>query len=315
MRNQAKTDTSISEKRVIGSVEGDPGGPTVIILAGMHGNEPAGVVAVSNVLDTLEEVRSHFRGKVVGLRANIKALKHGVRYVDEDMNRIWFPSIIDQIREKPQDELNSSERVEIKHLLQILDRLTKEADSPIIMVDVHTFSAEGWMFTITNRQSRHTKLLSQLYAPMVFGIEETLRGTALGYYQDRGMISIGLEGGQHENDLTPYNTRASIILLLEAAGCIEKGLGSEIREFQQHLKSHTKFLPSQTELVYQHIIEPGDNFSMRPGYKNFQTVKKGEWLANDREGKIKARCDGFILMPLYQSQGDDGFFIIREYNS
>lgn len=313
MRNQAIADTLTSEKRVIGSVEGDPDGPTIIILAGMHGNEPAGVEAVSNVLDTLEEVCPDFRGKLVGLRGNINALQHGVRFIDEDMNRIWFPSIVNQIRETPEHELDSSERVEIKHLLHFLDRLTAE-DSPIIIVDVHTFSAEGWMFTLTNRESRHTKLLSQLYAPMVFGIEETLRGTALSFYQDKGMVSFGLEGGQHKNNLTAYNTRASIILLLEAAGCIEEDQVPEIKEFQQHLKSHTKFLPAQTELVYQHIIEPGDEFAMRPGYKNFQQVKKGEWLANDREGKILARCDGYILMPLYQSQGNDGFFIIREYD-
>lgn len=314
MRNQAIADTLTSEKRVIGSVYGDPGGPTIIILAGMHGNEPAGVEAVSDVLDTLGDVRPDFSGKLVGLRGNINALQHGVRFIDEDMNRIWFPSIIDEIRETPRHQLDSSERVEIKHLLQILDRLTTETDLPTIIVDVHTFSAEGWMFTITNRESRQKKLLSQLYAPMVFGIEETLRGTALRYYQDKGMISFGLEGGQHKNSLTAYNTRASIILMLEAAGCIEKDQVPEIKEFQQHLKTHTKFLPTQTELVYQHIIEPGDDFAMRPGYKNFQQVKKGEWLANDHEGKIRARCDGYILMPLYQSQGNDGFFIIREYD-
>jgi succinylglutamate desuccinylase len=61
------------------------------------------------------------------------------------------------------------------------------------------------------------------------------------------------------------------------------------------------------------MIEPGDDFRMRPGYQNFQPVKKGEWLANDQDGKIVARCDGYILMPLYQSQGDDGFLIIQEH--
>ena len=31
----------------------------------------------------------------------------------------------------------------------------------------------------------------------------------------------------------------------------------------------------------------------------------------DKHGKIKAQNDGYLLMPLYQQQGYDGFFIVR----
>jgi len=185
----------------------------------------------------------------------------------------------------------------------------------VILADVHTFSAEGWMFAITSSAPRQRKLLSNLQVPLVFGIEESLRGTALGYYQKQGFISFGLEGGQHDNELTEFNTTAALVLLLQAVGCIEKQYVEEIQEFENHLKRHTQKLPVETELVYQHIIEPGDEFKMRPGYKNFQPVKKGEWLASDQNGRIEARCDGYILMPLYQNQGNDGFFIIKGHES
>lgn len=72
-------------------------------------------------------------------------------------------------------------------------------------------------------------------------------------------------------------------------------------------------LPERSELVYQHMIQPGDRFRMRPGFRNFQPVKEGEWLATDREGRIVAHCDGYLLMPLYQNQGNDGFFIVRRH--
>ena len=178
--------------------------------------------------------------------------------------------------------------------------------------EMHTFSAEGSMFSITSSDPRQRKLLSNLYVPMVFGIEKSLRGTALGYYQQQGFISFGLEGGQHENELTEYNITASLLLLLHAVGAIEKQYVEKIKEYERHLKEHTQHLPVETELVYQHIIEPGDGFAMRPGYSNFEPIKKGEWLANDNEGKIIAQTDGYILMPLYQKQGNDGFFIIKE---
>lgn len=317
MSNLATTEltTELSEKRIIGSIEGDPAGPTVVILAGMHGNEPAGVAAANNILAKLKSVRPAINGRLLLVRANICALEQGVRYIDEDMNRLWFPSIIENLRETTEDQIDSSERIEIKRLLTILDRIDNQSDRPTILADLHTFSADGYMFTISSTNPQQRKLLANLQVPMVFGIGESLRGTALRYYQKQGFISFGLEGGQHQHNLTEGNITSALMLLLQAVGCIQQQYVSEIREYRQYLKRQTKHLPVETELVYQHIIEPGDNFMMRPGYQNFQPVKKGEWLANDKNGKIVARCDGYILMPLYQNQGNDGFFIIKEHES
>ncbi|MGM0547232.1 MAG: hypothetical protein ACQEST_10990 [Bacteroidota bacterium] len=301
-----------TDNRILGTIEGDPGGPTVVVVTGMHGNETAGVDAARNIFEMLDGIRPQIRGRLIILRANLPALEHNVRYLDEDMNRLWFPSIIKEVRSKPEAEIVSSERRQMKQLLPILDGIEEGTDEPIILADVHTFSAEGSMFSITSSEPRQRKLLSNLHVPMVFGIEKSLRGTALAYYQKKGFISFGLEGGQHKNELTEYNITASLLLLLHAVGSIEKQYVSKIKEFEQHLAGHTRNLPVETELVYQHIIESGDGFAMRPGYANFQPIKKGEWLANDNEGKIIAQTDGYILMPLYQSQGNDGFFIIKE---
>lgn len=303
------TDT---DKRILGVMEGDPNGPTVIVMTGMHGNEYAGVKAAQNIFEMLDGIQPQIRGRLIIVRANLPALEHNVRYLDEDMNRLWFPSIVEQVQNIPEAQIESSERRQMKKLLPMLEGIEKGADEPVILADIHTFSAEGSMFCITSSDSRQRELLSNLYVPMVFGIEKSLRGTILAYYQRKGFISFGLEGGQHENKLTEYNITASLLLLLEAAGCIERQYVSNIKEYEQHLREHTKNLPVETELVYQHIIEPGDGFAMRPGYSNFQPIKKGEWLANDKDGKIIAQTDGYILMPLYQSQGDDGFFIVKE---
>jgi succinylglutamate desuccinylase len=50
---------------------------------------------------------------------------------------------------------------------------------------------------------------------------------------------------------------------------------------------------------------------MRRGYRNFGTVRRGELLAYDNKGPVLAPIDGLILLPLYQGQGDDGFFVAR----
>ena len=306
-----------SVDRIIGEVEGEYPGPTIVAFGGIHGNEPSGVIALQNVIRNLEEKRERFKGRFIALRGNTRALRLNVRYIDEDMNRIWFPSIIEKIRRTPEEGLQSNERREIKALLAILDQYLPgdDAEHPAIFADLHSFSADGNMFAITARKKDHMALFSKLHVPLVFGIEKTLRGTAFRYYQDQGCVTFALEGGQHENKNTVKNNTAAMLAMLDEVGCLDT---TDLPAFERHetyLAHQNKQLPNKVELVYQHIIETGDNFRMQPGYNNFQTVEEGEWLATDREGKIKAQCDGYLLMPLYQQQGDDGFFIVQEYQT
>ena len=51
---------------------------------------------------------------------------------------------------------------------------------------------------------------------------------------------------------------------------------------------------------------------MKPGLSSFRPVHAGEVLASSSSGPIKAPQAGLLLMPLYQDQGEDGFFLVRE---
>jgi succinylglutamate desuccinylase len=74
---------------LIGSIRGSLPGPTLLILGGIHGNEPAGVLAAARVLPRIKERRAALRGEVVFLRGNTRALQRKVRYIDADLNRQW----------------------------------------------------------------------------------------------------------------------------------------------------------------------------------------------------------------------------------
>ena len=78
------------------------------------------------------------------------------------------------------------------------------------------------------------------------------------------------------------------------------------------LAARTRGVPRILEVRYRHAIEPADGFVMEPGYVSFQPVKRGEVLGRDRRGPVRAPENGRILLPLYQSQGSDGFFLVRE---
>src|SRR6185295_16753547 len=74
---------------LIASIRGSLPGPTLIILGGIHGNEPAGVLAAERVWRRMQERRAVLHGAVVLLRGNTRALEQGVRYINTDLNRQW----------------------------------------------------------------------------------------------------------------------------------------------------------------------------------------------------------------------------------
>jgi succinylglutamate desuccinylase len=62
------------------------------------------------------------------------------------------------------------------------------------------------------------------------------------------------------------------------------------------------------EVVSRHAIAPEDAFTMEPGFRNLDHARASQLLARDRNGEIRAPSDGLVMLPLYQGQGDDGFF-------
>ena len=50
---------------------------------------------------------------------------------------------------------------------------------------------------------------------------------------------------------------------------------------------------------------------MLPGFTNFQQVSQGTVIAKSNGQDLVVEKDSLLFMPLYQNQGDDGFFLIR----
>ncbi|MEO9885844.1 MAG: succinylglutamate desuccinylase/aspartoacylase family protein [Balneola sp.] len=309
-----KINSILYKDRIIGKIEGQKAGPTIIALAGIHGNEPTSIKAIEHVLEKIEGLGKKFKGTFIGIRGNLEALSKGERFIDEDMNRIWFTSILDKIRRTSMDDVLTAERRETKAVLEIIDPiiLDENKSQPVIFADLHTFSAETGLFAISSREKKNVDLLSKLNVPLIFGIEKALHGTALKYIQNTGNIGFAFEAGMHFSESAEFNATAGIYSLLIASGCLDISDIPDYNPYHDFLAQQTEGLPKKVEFIYKHIIEKDDDFLMRKGFKNFDRVKKGDWLANDKMGRIEAQTDGYILMPLYQAQGDDGFFIVKD---
>lgn len=297
--------------RLLGSYGGDAAGPLVIGIGGMHGNEPAGVLALQQALQALRSANVPFRGTLVGFAGNRAALARGCRYLDEDFNRVWSRERILRLRHRRPSADETSEESEQRELLASLDAQLAQRRGPVICLDLHTTSAAGTPFAVIGDTLLNRRFAFRLRAPVVLGLEERLESTILNYLGEEGHVAVGFEGGQHGSPSAVAIHLATIRTVLATAGCIraeDLPLPVDGRETSD---AETDVVPPVVEVRYHHVIREGDDFVMEPGFTNFQPVERGQILARDRRGPIRAGEAGQVLMPLYQGQGTDGFFLVR----
>lgn len=298
------------EEHLIGSVRGPLPGPTLLILGGIHGNEPAGVIAAKRVLPRIQERKADLRGEVVLLRGNTRALERKVRYIDADLNRQWADSIRLTASEKGGPPA-MSERLEQGELLEAIRQVVNRARGEVYFLDLHTTSAHGKPFATVGDTLRNRRFALQFPVTIVLGLEEQINGTLLEYINNLGAITMGFEAGQHDAITSVDHHEAVIWNATVAAGNFLRQDVPQLENFRSLLK-RAGGGRRVVEVRHRHAIMPEDGFQMEPGFKNFQPVQRGQVLARERIGEITACETGLILLPLYQLLGDDGFFLGRE---
>ncbi len=304
--------TRVAE-RLLGGVVARRPGPTLVCVVGMHGNEPAGVHAVRRVLDSLGGRKAEIQGRFVALAGNVAALRQGRRFVDRDLNRAWTPARIRQLRAHGTVGGSVEDREQIE-LLEEIERILRSADGPVYALDLHTTSGPGGIFSAFTDALPHREFASAFPVPMVFGLEELVDGTLLNLLSEHGIVALTVETGQHEEAAAVDRAEAAIWIALVRAGLLPERLVPESTEARKLLKRDVEHLPRALEMRERRAVVDGDGFAMEPGYTNFQTVRAGQVVAHDAAGDVAVSEDGRLLMPLYQVQGEDGFFLVREFS-
>lgn len=285
---------------------GTPGSLT-IISGGMHGNEPAGVIALQRVLAHLSANHMQVRGRFVALAGNIAALRAGLRYIDRDLNRKWdTASVIKLLHEGVHDFAEDIEQLE---LLDEFERLTAGWDGPVNLLDMHTMSAKGVPFIVACETADSKDLEELLVLPGIAGLEKAIPGTTLEFFLGQGFRAVAVEGGQHDDPHAIDLLEALAWLMLAATEIVTEEQVPDLAAKRALLAAEARDMPQHVTVRYRHGVDPDDEFEMLPGYHNLQPIRAGQVLARDREGAILAPQDGWILLPLYQKAGSDGFFI------
>jgi hypothetical protein len=296
-------------RREIGTFDCGRPGPTLLVLAGIHGNEPAGVVAARRVLGVLQERELPLAGRLVVLAGNVAALRAGVRYQSRDLNRGWTHDAIEALRARPVSE-RSPEDHEQAELLDHFEAVTRTASGPVVFVDLHTSSADGAPFLCLADTIDNRRLGLSTGVPIILGIEETIDGASLEWFAARGIAGFAVEGGRHQHEDTPVNLEAVLWRLLVRLRLLRPG-DVDLAPHEAQLARTSTGVPPIVEIVHRRALAEGSGFRMEPGFQNFSPVQKGKLLATDKTGPIHAPYDCRVLLPLYQEQGDDGFFLAR----
>jgi succinylglutamate desuccinylase len=323
-KNLSEKVTWMMNREIADFTMGRPG-PLVIAIGALHGNEVAGVEAIKRVQTMLEdEVRQFpgfvFRGRFLGLIGNIAAYEVNKRFIVRDLNRIWQKDndlCKDLSGEKKFAEGVEipSECLELQALRALIDQsILNHKSREVVLLDLHTTSAQGGIFSISLDGRRELEIGTAIHAPVVKGLLDGITGTLLHHYKETHFLGkeitpFAFESGSHTDPLSIDRAVSAVIKCMRAVRCLR---AKDVHgKHDMVLQNAGASLPKVVDLAYVHKIEAGAQFVMRPGYRHFQAVAKGEHLADDRFGPIFCKEDGLILMPLYQNQGTDGFFIVK----
>ena len=295
-------------EHLVGAYAGDTSGPTLIVVGGIHGNEPAGAQALLNLSKTLGGKQDILRGRVYLVAGNTRGLPLGIRFIDVDLNRAWTCKNMASVGMPPLMQL--SEGRELTELDRLLDSILITARSEVYVLDLHSTSADGTPFATVGDTLRNRRFAQKFPVKILLGIEEQLEGTMLEYLNNAGAVTLGFEGGQHLSPVTVENHTSLVWIALVNTGIISAAEVPDLNWHRARLAAG-KSAGQIVEVRYREAIAADDEFEMQAGFNNFDSVTEGQIVAKNSRGPIMAQEDGMILMPLYQKLGEDGFFIGR----
>lgn len=303
-----------SNGRILCDIAHSTAGPLLIAVAAVHGNEPSGVRAIEGFSSLFRETKG-VQGRFVGIVGNKRALEAQRRFIDIDLNRAWTTETIERVLNRNLQFVEEYELVEVKAVLDDLLSQYAADEAPCFLIDLHSTSSESFPFIASavapvGSTAVLQQVVQSLAVPRLTFSTDPVRGSLSTYYGSDHCPTCVFEAGNH-------SAQASVRAAEDALWSVAASIGlvsykaSEVQTARQRLSEATGDVPREVELYYRHAISPEDNFRMRPGYRNFQRVSCGEVIADDRSGPIAVPEDAYLIFPLYQPQGEDGFFLAR----
>ena len=205
------------------TLEATAPGPHVAISAVVHGNEPAGAIALDRFLrDGIRPVR----GRLSFAFVNVAAYEafdatnpNASRWVDEDFNRLWSPSILDGERTS----------VELRRAREIRPWL----DGVDLLLDIHTMQHRTAPLMMAGPAAKGLELARAVGVPEIV-VSDTghAAGPRMRDYTDfvdpaSSRNALLVECGQHWEAAAGTRALDTSVRFLRATGAIDGDVGGE----------------------------------------------------------------------------------------
>lgn len=242
--------------------KGKQPGKTLVVLAGVHGNEVCGVRAFDNLVYDLEITS----GKVYFIYSNLKAISQNKRFIEQNLNRCFL---------KEQNE-EIGESLEGRTAREIIPYLI-EADA---MLDVHaSFTKDSKPFVICDEsQMEKAKIFDSDLS--VCNFDEFERGSTDYYMNLQRKPGFCFECGFLGDPKTQEIAEKAIISFLTYFGAIEG---------EVNLKKQTKL---KLNGLY---FNRNGAFRLERYFSDFEKLKERTLIGYDREGEVYADGGSYIL--------------------
>lgn len=251
-------------------------GKTSLILVGVHGNEKCGIEAFEKIAPTL----SIKNGEVFFIIGNPKAVEKNVRFIDENLNRLFRKEILSENK-------NTYERTLVPELMKYMQK----SDA---LLDIHASNTpDSEPFIIAESNAKYiTKHLP--IKIVVSGFDKLEPGGTDGFMNSLGKIGICIECGYTKDQKSTEVAMESIYTFLGLMGHIDT-----------EEKSNEEQVCYQMETLYH---TKTDSFKLTKEFKDFEFVEKGTLIGIDGADSILAQKDGFILFARNRdAKGDEAF--------
>lgn len=303
------------EHRELGRYGHAQTGHTLVVIGGVHGNEPAGLIAGQRVLDRLSQPESgEIRGRLIVLAGNLAALNDDdpdIRYIDHDLNRLC---VDEHFNEPSSTSVEHEQMQELFTSLLAIQESCRAGNQQMIVLDLHTTSSASQPVVVFEDSLKARAHAMRMPCPKYLGIEEEIDGLVIDAVTNRlGCISYLIEGGQHEDPLSIDVHEAAIWIALNSAGiyAISQSPGDPvgmIRKAAQDRELEVFDVRHREQITHE-------SFVICDGIENGTHVTAERTvLAHQNDEEVRSPIHGLVFLPNKQTHkrvGDDGFFVVR----
>lgn len=276
--------SEFKNKPVIVKRQGQRPGPTLVVMAGVHGNEKIGVVALKEAIKTIP-IKA---GVVFYVIANTLALERELRLIDMDLNRAFKDD-----KKLSSEEKRSYERGLAKQLMPYLDK----ADALLDLHSVPTVPATPFVICEKNGMDIARKLPFPVRSS---GWDKVHSGSTDGYMNERDKIGICVECGQYNDPQVLDRSLQSIKIFLALMGVIKE---------KQSLDDYA----GQRVVIVDYIYRCQSYFNLVRKIPDFTLVRRGKVIGVDAKEKVRAPYEGIVvLVKEAKKPGEEVFVMGKE---